>query len=595
MSEAVLVDDMLGRMRVIEGDGRHVDREGARLRAEWEREIAGIRFRNRYWTGAPHALSRWSSVRIHAAPLPVYRSVREPQVLEGTLPEYTAIDQLKGLLETGAAFAALDVWEEAVAAAEAVEFPERPTIEGLPPKPKEPSLRFVSDLGPEPVQENYRRLLGLADKVMFWGIPGKRREEMDEYLRDRIRWSEARDDREDAIAENAKKMRVYEDEMAYWRHHHAAAMEMLNTVVAEWEQARGRVEGIRQVDLDTLADLRTRYRERREPDAVAEFARFVLARSPYPAAFPRGADVAFDGVTGVLVAEIALPNLDEIAVLKPARSGMTEVSERDRKKLYADAIHATMVRTLYELTATDEIDVVRLVVVNGRLDYTDPATGHRHSDFVATVQAEPSAVLAINLPAVTPKDCFRSFRGQSAPGLDACKPSPVRPIMELSREDGRIVEGRAVMADLDPDTNLAAMPWDDFEHLIREVFEREFAASGAEVKVTRASRDWGVDAIVFDPDPIRGGKFVIQAKRYTNLVGVEAVRDLYGTVVNEGANRGILVTTSRFGPESYEFAKDKPLSLVDGPNLLEMLRRQGREYRIDIGEAKQLAKAEAAG
>jgi restriction system protein len=36
---------------------------------------------------------------------------------------------------------------------------------------------------------------------------------------------------------------------------------------------------------------------------------------------------------------------------------------------------------------------------------------------------------------------------------------------------------------------------------------------------------------------------------------VAAVRDLYGTVVNEGANRGILVTTSGFGPDSYDFAK----------------------------------------
>jgi restriction system protein len=62
-----------------------------------------------------------------------------------------------------------------------------------------------------------------------------------------------------------------------------------------------------------------------------------------------------------------------------------------------------------------------------------------------------------------------------------------------------------------------------------------FSRSGGEVKVTRASRDGGVDAIAFDPDPIRGGKIVIQAKRYTNTVEVSAVRDLYGTVVNEGA------------------------------------------------------------
>ena len=92
------------------------------------------------------------------------------------------------------------------------------------------------------------------------------------------------------------------------------------------------------------------------------------------------------------------------------------------------------------------------------------------------------------------------------------------------------------------------MDWLDFENLVRELFEAEFAVSGGEVKVTQASADKGVDAVAFDPDPIRGGKIVIQAKRYTNTVGVSAVRDLYGTLMNEGANKGILVTTSDYGP-----------------------------------------------
>ena len=81
--------------------------------------------------------------------------------------------------------------------------------------------------------------------------------------------------------------------------------------------------------------------------------------------------------------------------------------------------------------------------------------------------------------------------------------------------------------------------------------EQEFSSGGGEVKVTQASRDGGVDAVAFDPDPIRGGKIVIQAKRYTNTVGVAAVRDLYGTVLNEGATKGILVTTSDYGPDAY--------------------------------------------
>lgn len=113
--------------------------------------------------------------------------------------------------------------------------------------------------------------------------------------------------------------------------------------------------------------------------------------------------------------------------------------------------------------------------------------------------------------------------------------APVKPIMQINKEDTRFVESKSVLADLNSTDNLAEMPWEDFEHLVRELFSKIFSKEGGEVNVTRASRDGGVDAIAFDPDPIRGGKYVIQAKRYNNVVGVSAVRDLYGTMINEGA------------------------------------------------------------
>jgi hypothetical protein len=84
------------------------------------------------------------------------------------------------------------------------------------------------------------------------------------------------------------------------------------------------------------------------------------------------------------------------------------------------------------------------------------------------------------------------------------------------------------------------------------------------VRITQASRDRGVDAIVFDPDPLRGGTTVIQAKRYVNTVDLSAVRELFGTVQAEGANKGILVTTSDFGPDARAFCRGKPLELFNG-------------------------------
>jgi len=161
-------------------------------------------------------------------------------------------------------------------------------------------------------------------------------------------------------------------------------------------------------------------------------------------------------------------------------------------------------------------------------------------------------------------------------------------VLKINREDKRFVASYEVAGQLDERFNLAAMDWEDFEHLIRELFEKEFCKPGCEVKVTQASRDGGVDSVVFDPDPIHGGKTVIQAKRYTNTVGVAAVRELWGTVLNEGAMKGILVTTADYGPDAYEFAANKPLVLLNGGNLLSLLEKHGHKAKIDIQEAKRI-------
>ena len=163
-----------------------------------------------------------------------------------------------------------------------------------------------------------------------------------------------------------------------------------------------------------------------------------------------------------------------------------------------------------------------------------------------------------------------------------------RDTIDQNKQDKRFVESHDV--NVKAGTNLAAMDWKEFEQLVRQVLELEFSKNGGEVRVTQASRDGGVDAVVFDPDPLRGGKIVVQAKRYTNTVGVAAVRDLYGTVINEGASSGILITTSDYGPDSYDFAKDKPLKLLNSGHLLALLHRNGLHGYINLPEAKEIIK-----
>ena len=133
--------------------------------------------------------------------------------------------------------------------------------------------------------------------------------------------------------------------------------------------------------------------------------------------------------------------------------------------------------------------------------------------------------------------------------------------------DRRFIEKADVLKSLDSRPNLAELSPGEFEMLMTNLFEK----MGLETRQTQASRDGGVDCVAWDMRPVIGGKVVIQAKRYRNTVGVSAVRDLYGTMMNEGAAKGILVATSGYGSSAYEFAKNKPIELITGSNLLSML------------------------
>jgi restriction system protein len=331
-----------------------------------------------------------------------------------------------------------------------------------------------------------------------------------------------------------------------------------------------------------------------EPHAVAEYCETVLHASDYPEGFPSSFELDYVADTRILVVDCSLPPIEALPTTKAYKYVATRdevqpvaVSESWLNKTYDSVLYQIALRTLYELFQSDEAGALDSVVFNGWVNSVDKATGKEVNACVLTIQSNKTEFLEMNFGQVEPKACFKKLKGISASKLTAL--TPVRPIMQLNKEDKRFIPSREVVDGLDSSANLAAMDWEDFEHLIREVFEMEFSAGGGEVKITQASRDGGVDAVAFDPDPIRGGKIVIQAKRYTNTVGVSAVRDLFGTILNEGANKGILVTTADYGPDAYEFAKDKPITLLSGNELLYLLQKHGHKARIDLAEARMLA------
>lgn len=328
------------------------------------------------------------------------------------------------------------------------------------------------------------------------------------------------------------------------------------------------------------------------PEAVVEHACLVLDASEYPIWINTSYQLQYDAAEKLMKIQFQLPLLETVNIPKTVKfvksTGELKETARPKKEQqeYFDSLcYQIALRTVHELYEADTAENITRILFNGVVDGIDPATGNEVSTTIMSAVFEKEKFVEVNLERVDPKACFKSFNGVSAASLAGL--APIAPVMEFNTSDRRFIDGRTVSDDQAGLSNLASMPWDDFEHLVREVFAKEFETRGGEVKVTQSSSDGGVDAVAFDPDPISGGKIVIQAKRYTKTVGVSAVRDLYGTTLNEGASKGILVTTADYGPDAYKFAADKPISLLNGANLLYLLERHGMEAKIDLQAARK--------
>jgi restriction system protein len=465
-------------------------------------------------------------------------------------------------------------------------FPEAEPVQPEPPPPPRPQPYTRK---PQSDAEAYKPELRLLDYLSSSRKRQKIATAQNKFRADHGRWEKAV---KDLDVKNAAAKEDWEQTLEANRIQHDA-------IVAAWQERQSEYYESQDSANEAIDKQRERYLSG-DPEAVREYCDMVLANSEYPDYFPQEYELDYVADAKTLVVEYSLPSLDMLPTLKEVRyvqskDEFTEkhISSPELNRLYDGLVYQIVLRSIHELFEADVIHALESVVFNGWVNSIDPRTGNDTNACIVSLQTTPDEFAAINLANVDSKACFKNLKGVGSTKLHSL--TAVAPIMQMRREDGRFISAREVAETVAEGDNLALMDWEDFEHLIRELFEREFMTSGGEVRVTQASRDGGVDAIAFDPDPIRGGKIVIQAKRYTNTVGVAAVRDLYGTVMNEGANKGILVTTADYGPDAYAFAKDKPLTLMSGAHLLHLLQKHGHKARIDLKEAREILREQGAG
>jgi hypothetical protein len=118
----------------------------------------------------------------------------------------------------------------------------------------------------------------------------------------------------------------------------------------------------------------------------------------------------------------------------------------------------------------------------------------------------------------------------------------------------------------------------EFEDLAVDLY----AAMGHKARRTGSVGDHGVDVVV---ETASGEKWIVQCKRWRGIVGESVIRDFFGVLHHEKADRGAVLTTGTFSFQARQWARGKPIELVEGDELLRLLKRT-RLPRSESGATK---------
>ncbi|MFH9723192.1 restriction endonuclease [Streptomyces sp. NPDC017254] len=461
-----------------------------------------------------------------------YRQQRDADALRRTQELDARVTALEGLLAAGCRAPVFSV--ASLRRAEDVEaFAPGPLAEPVPM----PDQRFYQPQGGS------------------WTASGRAQAERDARARFERDW----------YAAQAAEARRVERLAAYRREYDAWAAARLAEIRAHNAGLAGTEEALRAGEAATVVEF---------------FSAVLFASTAWPEGFPRELSAAYEHGGRGLVLDWDLPGYEVVPEAKGVKYLPSTDQEKEvprpvtqRRALYRDVLAQSVLLAVRELFAADRFGALQQVALNGYVGGVDPATGLPSRVCVASVVVGREAFERLNLAFVGAVECLTG----ALDGRLSAKPDERVAVPPMTTPDQ--VGSDVVVQGDGEEPDLLAMDPIAFEGLVAELFR----ARGLQALTTRRSNDGGVDVEALDPDPISGGSILVQVKRYRNTVPPSAVRDLFGTVQGAGANKGVLVTTSKFGPGSYTFANGKPLTLISGTELVDLLHQHGLRGRLGSG------------
>lgn len=130
---------------------------------------------------------------------------------------------------------------------------------------------------------------------------------------------------------------------------------------------------------------------------------------------------------------------------------------------------------------------------------------------------------------------------------------------------------------------------DAFERLAMRLLRE---SGFVQVEVTGRSGDGGIDGKgIIKLQNVLSYHVVFQCKRYKESVGSGAIRDFRGAMIGR-ADKGLFITTGTFTRDAIkEATRDgaSPIDLIDGENLVEMLKQLRLGVKVRMVEEVEMA------
>lgn len=109
----------------------------------------------------------------------------------------------------------------------------------------------------------------------------------------------------------------------------------------------------------------------------------------------------------------------------------------------------------YEIYHDDYLSKIKLLILNGWVEYNDPKSGILSRSYVGSLSAKQEDILKINLAKVDSIIAFSSLKCISV--VDVNEVISMKPLLSLNKNDSVFIIGEAVIDAMSAQTNLSSM------------------------------------------------------------------------------------------------------------------------------------------